>query len=102
MAQRGRMQSVPADVQRDVADGVEILKGGGCREVYILGSVAEDRVGPYSDIDFAVRGCPPEQFFRLQGRLLMALGRSADLIDLDVDADLTAFLEREAVLVHVG
>ena len=32
----------------------------------------------------------------------MALERSADLIDLDVDPDLAAFLEREANLVHVG
>ena len=55
-----------------------------------------------SDIDFAVKGCPPDQFFKLQGRLLLELGRSADLIDLDVDPDLAAFLAREARLVHVG
>ena len=102
MSQAEVLQSAPADVQRDVARGIEILKGGGCHEVYVLGSVAEDRVGPDSDIDFAVRGCPPERFFKLQGRLLMELNRSADLIDLDIDAELTAFLEREAVLVHVG
>ncbi len=102
MAQVEELQSAPADVRRDIALGIEILKSGGCHEVYVLGSVAEGRVGPNSDIDFAVRGCPPERFFKLQGRLLMELGRSADLIDLDIDADWAAFLEREAVLVHVG
>ena len=102
MTQIGGLQSVPADVKRDIAHGVEILKKGRCRDVFILGSVAEERVRNDSDIDFAVRGCPPEQFFRLQGRLLMALGRPADLIDLDVDAELAAFLEREAVPLHVG
>ena len=102
MTQAGALQSAPADIQRDVARGVEILKSGGCRAVYVLGSVAEGRAGPDSDIDFAVRGCPPDRYFKLQGRLLMELSRSADLIDLDVDAELAAFLERQAVLVHVG
>ena len=102
MTQAGALDSASADVQRDIARGVEILKSGGCREVYVLGSVAEGRVGPESDTDFAVRGCPPERFFKLQDRLLIGLSRSADLIDLDVDAELAAFFEREAVLVHVG
>lgn len=96
------LQAVPADVQRDIARAVEILRSGGCRDVYVFGSVAEGRVGGDSDIDFAVRGCPPERFYKLQGRLLMELRRSADLVDLDADAELTAFLERESVLIHVG
>jgi len=102
MIEETKFQSVSADVLRDVERGVEILKSGGCREIYILGSVAEDRVSSESDIDFAVRGCPPERFFKLQGRLLLELSRSADLVDLDVDPELTAFLEREATLIHVG
>ena len=96
------LDAAPMDIQRDVARGVEILKAGGCSQVFVLGSVAEGRSHPESDIDFAVRGCPPDHFFKLQGRLLMELTRSADLIDLDVDPDLATFLEREAKLVHVG
>lgn len=93
---------VPVDVRRDIELGVKILKDGGCTDVYVLGSVAEGRMHPESDIDFAVRGCPPELFFMLQGRLLLELTRSSDLIDLDVDPDLSEFLEREATLIHVG
>jgi len=96
------LQNIPEEVREDVARGVDILRSGGCREVYIFGSVAEGRVGPQSDVDFAVRGCPASRFYKLQGRLLVELGRSADLVDLDADPDLAAFLEREAVLVHVG
>lgn len=96
------LQGVPGDIKYDVARGVDILKNGGCKEVYIFGSIAENRVGPESDIDFAVRGCPVDRFFKLQGRLLVELTRSADLVDLDADPDLAAFLEREAVLIHVG
>lgn len=98
----GELVGVPVDVQRDIELGVEILRGGGCAEVFVLGSFAEGRAHPDSDIDFAVRGCPPEKFFMLQGQLLMSLSRSSDLIDLDVDPELTDFLERQATLIHVG
>ena len=79
-----------------------MLKKGGCNEVFVLGSVAEGRVRADSNIDFAVRGCPPEQFFRLQGKLLTTLGRRADLIDMDADSELAAFLESQAVLLDAG
>ena len=96
------LRDVAGDIKRDIARGVEILRSGGCREVYVFGSVAEGRVNLQSDIDFAVRGCPASRFFKLQGRLLVELTRSADLLDLDADPELAAFLEREAVLIHVG
>jgi len=100
--QHHRQWSVSEDFQQDVAPGGDILKSGRCHEVCLLSSVAEGRAGAASDVDFAVRGCPPEQIFKLQGRLLMALEHSADLIDLDIAPDLAAFLARESVLVCVG
>ena len=96
------LQDVPDGIRRDVARGVAILKEAGCQQVYVFGSIAEGRVQPDSDIDFAVRGCPAKLFFKLQGRLLIALRRSADLIDLDADPDLASFLVREAAMVRVG
>lgn len=102
MASTADLRDVPEDIRRDVARGVDILRNGGCREVYVFGSLAEGRAHLHSDIDFAVRGCPPSRFFKLQGRLLVELARSADLVDLDADPALAAFLEREAVLIHVG
>jgi predicted nucleotidyltransferase len=98
----GELPEVSPDLKEDIEKGVRILKAGGCVEVYILGSVAEGRSHADSDIDFAVRGCPPEGFFKLQGRLLRELSRSSDLIDLDVDPDLTELLNRESKMVHVG
>jgi len=96
------LQDVPEEIRGDVLRGIAILRRGGCREVYLFGSVAEGYATPQSDIDFAVRGCPASRFFQLQGRLLVELGRSADLVDLDADPDLAAFLEHEAGLIHVG
>ena len=96
------LQDFPIEIREDLVRGIDILKSGGCKEIYLFGSVAEGRSGPSSDIDFAVRGCPASRFFKLQGRLLVELTRSSDLIDLDADPALAAFLEHEAALVHVG
>ena len=96
------LTEVPEDIRSDVARGVDILKRGGCSEVYVFGSVTEGRATSQSDLDFAVRGCPASRFFKLQGRLLVELARSADLVDLDADPSLADFLEREAALIHVG
>ena len=89
-------------VRQDIDRGIGILKAGGCEAVYLFGSVVEGRSNSRSDIDFAVRGCPAGMFYRLQGKLLLELTRSADLVDLDADIQLTSFLEREANLTHVG
>ncbi len=88
-------------VRRDLVRGVSILKAGGCEEVYLFGSVADGSGTSRSDIDFAVKGCPADLFYKLQGRLLLELARSVDLIDLDADAELATFLEREAGLIRV-
>ena len=88
-------------VRRDLVRGVSILKAGGCEEVYLFGSIADGSGTSRSDIDFAVRGCPADMFYKLQGRLLMELTRSVDLIDMDADAELATFLEREAELIRV-
>ena len=88
-------------VRRDLVRGVSILKAGGCEEVYLFGSVADGSGTSRSDIDFAVKGCPADLFYKLQGKLLLELARSVDLIDLDADAELATFLEREAELTRV-
>ncbi|MBE7436830.1 MAG: hypothetical protein HS115_00125 [Spirochaetales bacterium] len=56
----------------------------GFHTLYVFGSLC--RTGEFrsdSDADLAVAGCPPEQFFGLQGRLEALLERPVDLLDLD-------------------
>ena len=95
-------EKLPAEYRNDVSKAVEISKAEGCREVYVFGSVALGVPGPRSDLDIAVRGCPPERFYRLLGRLLEELSHSVDLIDLDVETGVAEFLEQEGQLLHVG
>ena len=101
MATIADIEGVSDAVRRDLVRGVSILKAGGCEEVYLFGSIADGSGTSRSDIDFAVRGCPADLFYKLQGKLLLELARSVDLIDLDADAELATFLERESELIRV-
>ena len=99
---RTNIADLPADYKTDLDRAVRILKEGGCREVYVFGSIARGESAEHSDIDLAVRGCPPERFFPLLGKLLVELDHVVDLIDLDRDRRMAEFLEAEGELVHVG
>lgn len=94
--------AIPDEYRADVARAVEICKAEGCQEIFIFGSVAANRHRPQSDLDIAVRGCPPKNFYRLLGRLMDELTHPVDLVDLDTEIRVAEFLEREDQLVHVG
>ena len=49
-----------------------------------------------------VRGCPPERFYRLLGRLMDELSHPVNLVDLDFETRVAEFLEQEGQLVRVG
>jgi len=80
----------------------EILKSGGCTEVFLFGSMATEEGDPRSDFDLAVRGCPPRKFFHLLGRLLRELDRPVDLVDLDSQDPFARYLKQHGALVRVG
>ena len=57
---------------------------------------------PYSDVDMAVSGLPPEVFFRAMAAAHDALGRPLDLVDLDEDNPFTQYLKSKGELLRVG
>lgn len=67
----------------DIQRAVEILRCNGAREVYLFGSRARGDESPDSDIDLAVRGMPPERFYRAVGEACAALSVPVDIVDLD-------------------
>jgi predicted nucleotidyltransferase len=83
---------IPEAFQPDIERAVKILKDGGCTEVFLFGSLAEGCSRPDSDIDLAVRGCPPRAFFRIYGELMDRLEHKVDLVDLDVSHPFTKYL----------
>ena len=92
----------PPEFHADIRRAVAILKEGGCAQVYVFGSVADGRVRESSDLDLAVRGCPPERFFALLGRLLAELEHSVDLVDLERDHRISAFLTKHQLAINLG
>ena len=66
-------------LQHDIDKAAEVLKAAGCNECYVFGSVANGNEHDNSDIDLAIRGLPPEQFFYVYAQLPVKI----DLVDLD-------------------
>lgn len=78
------------------------LKSAGAREVYIFGSVANGTSDDASDLDLAVSGLPAPVFYRMGARVSDLIGRSVDLIDLDMNTPFTRHLRTENELIRVG
>lgn len=89
-------------IQRDIETAARILREAGATEVFVFGSAAEGKLRPDSDIDLAVRGIPPEKFFRAIGMAMRAISRDLDLIDLDEENLFTEFLQQEGQLKRVA
>lgn len=92
---------IPEAFQPDIERAVKILKDGGCTEVFLFGSLAEGCSRPDSDIDLAVRGCPPREFFRIYGELMWELEHKVDLVDLDISNPFTKHLIQEGELLQL-
>jgi len=86
-----------------IALAAEALKKAGAREVYLFGSAATDLLREDSDVDLAVSGLPPRQFFRAMGQASRILRRPVDLVDLDEANPFTEYLKKkEGELLRVA
>jgi predicted nucleotidyltransferase len=92
---------IPAGYHRDLRKAVEILKSFGCTEIYLFGSLTRERLHQATDLDLAVRGCPPDQFFRAYGKLMMELDHPVDLVDLEDQTSFVRHLEENEELFRV-
>ena len=85
-----------------VAKATAILHEEGASEVFLFGSQADGTATPDSDLDLAVRGLPPERYFRAVGRLLRELRVSVDLISLDAGSPFAQMLIQRGKLRRVA
>jgi predicted nucleotidyltransferase len=92
----------PVEFNQAIEKAVDILKAAGAERVYIFGSVVEGPFRRESDIDLAVTGLPPDQFFQTMGQILFILPRPFDLIDLDADTPFTRYLKQKGKLHRVA
>lgn len=96
------LSTLPEEFQKDIYSAIEILKNAGCKEIFIFGSLVTGTYKEDSDIDFAIKGCMPENYFALLGQLLTTLSRPVDLINLDREEAFSQYLQREGDLYRVS
>ena len=61
---------------------VNIGKEFGVKKVFLFGSCVED-ISSCSDIDIAVSGIKPRDFFKFYGKVSMEVKDEVDILDLD-------------------
>lgn len=68
-------------------------------EIYLFGS-SLDNATEANDIDLAVRGISPGQFFDFYGKLLRHLSKEVDIINLSKRSRFTEMIEKQAVKIY--
>jgi predicted nucleotidyltransferase len=100
------IDQMPERFRADIHKAIRILKSYGARDVFLFGSVltATDpsTASTVGDLDIAVAGMPPENFFHAYGALTMDLESPFDLVDLDNDAAFVQSLRRGGRLERVA
>lgn len=77
------LDSIPDEYKKDIQKAVEILKKANVKEIYLFGSLVNKMEHKTSDIDIAVVGLKTGEFYKVHGKLMMALEHDFDLIKLD-------------------
>lgn len=95
------LSKLPEEFQQDLSCAVGILKNAGCKEIFLFGSLITGSYREDSDLDLAIRGCSPENYFELLGKLLTSLSRPVDLINLDRDDAFSRYLLEEGDLYRL-
>lgn len=80
-----------------------ILRSYGATEVYLFGSGHTGNFDwEHSDIDLAVRGIAPKDFYSAVGDTMCKLGREVDIIDLDAGTAFGTYLTEHEELARVA
>jgi len=78
---------------------VEISRKFGIKKVLLFGS-SLDEGDVANDIDIAVEGAPPRDFFKYYAELLFSLSKPVDLIELKKNDRLSAYISRKAPVLY--
>ena len=89
-------------IANSIARLVAVLKSSGAKTVYVFGSAAKGTMRNDSDVDLAVSGLPPQNFFKALSAASSILDQPIHLIDLDEVTPFTRYLKEEGELRRVG
>jgi predicted nucleotidyltransferase len=77
----------------------EVSKKYSAKRVLLFGS-SIDAARESRDIDIAVEGISPRDFFRYYGELLFALSKPVDVVDLSGESKFISLIKQEGILLY--
>jgi len=86
-------------IEQDKSTIIAYAKQFDVQEMYLFGSSLESSETA-QDIALAVRGIAPEVFFDCYGKLLRALSKPVDLVNLGRPTRFTQRIEKQAVQIY--
>ena len=84
------------DLRKTIAD---IARDFRLSAVWMFGSALEEE-DEARDIDLAVEGLAPEEFFEFYGRLFTELSKPVDLVDLSQNPPIAAIIRQKGVRIY--
>lgn len=84
---------------KDKATIVDLSRRYGAKRVLLFGSSA-DPVHEGEDIDLAVEGIAPRDFFRFYGDLMFTLSKPVALVDVSKESKFTRLVRREGIAIY--
>ncbi len=73
--------------KKDLDKARDLARKYGASKLYVFGSSLIKEPEKVNDYDFAVVDIPPASFFEFYGKLLMAMPKNVDLVDLSGKKD---------------
>jgi predicted nucleotidyltransferase len=94
--------NIPQKYQKDIEIATNLLKKGGCKSIYLFGSLATGKNHDDSDIDIGIKGLPKGKFFEICSKVYFAVDNDIDIVDFDNDEDFYSLLNRLGEVVEIG
>jgi len=93
--------SLPDTYKIDIQKAVEILKQGGCKEIYLFGSLVTGKYHENSDIDIGIKGLAPDKFFDIYSKF-DNFKNTIDLVDFDESNSFYSVLYENRRVIKIG
>ncbi len=85
---------------KDKATIVSIADRFKVKRILLFGSNISSGGKEGRDIDLAVEGIRPKDFFRFYGELLFSLNKPVDLVDLSIDNKFNQLIRQEGIEIY--
>lgn len=83
------------EIERKIQQVVAVLRRYGVTEAYLFGSAQEGNFGLASDLDLAVIGLPPSQYYKAVGEVLEVAGIPVDIVTMEDGSSLSEYLKKK-------